>query len=91
MCGIQPSTKNDNLETKFNDRNQVDDDGLGGGFLSLNLSFSANTFSNIGVYNLFQDNEEQAWLDKIDRRFNWFKKNLIEFEVVSCSNDFFLF
>jgi len=29
---------------------------------------------------MFQDNEEQAWLDKIERRFNWFKKNLIEFE-----------
>lgn len=29
---------------------------------------------------MFQDNEEQAWLDKIERRFTWFKKNLIEFE-----------
>jgi len=29
---------------------------------------------------MFQDNEEQAWLDKVDRRFNWFKKSLIEFE-----------
>ena len=35
----------------------------------------------------FQDNEEQAWLDKIERRFTWFKKNLIEFEVLILSHD----
>jgi len=29
---------------------------------------------------MFQDNEDQAWLDKIDRRYNWLKKHLIEFE-----------
>ncbi|XP_015792106.1 vacuolar protein sorting-associated protein 53 homolog [Tetranychus urticae] len=29
---------------------------------------------------LFQDNQDLAWLDKIDKRYNWLKKHLIEFE-----------
>lgn len=29
---------------------------------------------------LFQDNQDTAWLDKIDKRFNWLKKHLINFE-----------
>lgn len=29
---------------------------------------------------LFQDNQEVAWLDKMDRRYAWIKRNLIEFE-----------
>lgn len=29
---------------------------------------------------LFQDNQDLAWLDKVDKRFNWLKKHLIEFE-----------
>ena len=29
---------------------------------------------------MWQDNEEQAWLDKVDKRYNWLKRHLIEFE-----------
>ena len=29
---------------------------------------------------MIQDNEDQAWLDKIDKRYNWLKRHLIEFE-----------
>ncbi|XP_074604263.1 vacuolar protein sorting 53 [Brevipalpus obovatus] len=29
---------------------------------------------------LFQDNQDLAWLDKIEKRFSWFKKHLVEFE-----------
>src|SRR5699024_4400610 len=29
---------------------------------------------------LFQDNQDIAWLDKIDKRFAWLKKHLIVFE-----------
>ena len=29
---------------------------------------------------LFQENQEISWLDKIDKRFNWIKKQLVEFE-----------
>ncbi|XP_054154462.1 vacuolar protein sorting-associated protein 53 homolog [Oppia nitens] len=29
---------------------------------------------------LFQENQEISWLDKIDKRFNWIKKHLVEFE-----------
>ena len=39
---ILPNTKDDNLEIKCNNRNQVDDKimwGLGGGFLSLHSSY----------------------------------------------------
>ena len=43
---ISTSTKDNNLEVKSNNKNQVDDEivrGLGEGFLSLNSSLSANT------------------------------------------------
>ncbi|XP_012253433.2 vacuolar protein sorting-associated protein 53 homolog [Athalia rosae] len=29
---------------------------------------------------LFDDNQDSAWLDKIDRRYAWIKKHLLEFE-----------
>ncbi|XP_067145474.1 vacuolar protein sorting-associated protein 53 homolog isoform X2 [Centruroides vittatus] len=29
---------------------------------------------------IFQENQDAAWLDKIDRRYSWLKKHLIEFE-----------
>ena len=29
---------------------------------------------------LFQENQDTAWLDKVDKRFNWLKKHLINFE-----------
>lgn len=29
---------------------------------------------------LFQENQDISWLDKVDKRFNWLKKHLIEFE-----------
>ena len=29
---------------------------------------------------LFSIGEDDAWLDKVDRRYNWLKKHLIEFE-----------
>lgn len=29
---------------------------------------------------LFQENQDIAWLDKIDKRFTWLKKHLLEFE-----------
>ncbi|CAM1308632.1 VPS53 (predicted), partial [Pycnogonum litorale] len=29
---------------------------------------------------LFQENQDCAWLDKIDRRYTWLKKHLLEFE-----------
>ena len=29
---------------------------------------------------LFQENQDVAWLDKIDKRFTWLKKHLMEFE-----------
>ena len=29
---------------------------------------------------LFQDKEDVAWLDKIDRRYAWLKRALVEFE-----------
>jgi hypothetical protein len=29
---------------------------------------------------LFAENQEQAWLDKVERRYSWLKKHLIEFE-----------
>lgn len=29
---------------------------------------------------LFQDNQDLAWLDKIDKRYSWFKKHLVDFE-----------
>ncbi|ESO10106.1 hypothetical protein HELRODRAFT_72764 [Helobdella robusta] len=29
---------------------------------------------------LFADDQEEAWLDKIDHRYSWLKKNLMEFE-----------
>lgn len=29
---------------------------------------------------LFQDNQDLAWLDQIEKRYSWFKKHLVEFE-----------
>ena len=29
---------------------------------------------------LFQANQDISWLDKVDKRFNWFKKHLVQFE-----------
>ena len=29
---------------------------------------------------LFEENQENSWLDKIDRRYSWIKKTLTEFE-----------
>jgi hypothetical protein len=29
---------------------------------------------------LFQENQDISWLDKVDKRFNWLKKHLIDFE-----------
>jgi hypothetical protein len=29
---------------------------------------------------LFQENQDTAWLDKIDRRYVWLKRHLLEFE-----------
>lgn len=30
---------------------------------------------------LFDENQDYAWLDKIDRRYTWIKKHLLDFEV----------
>ena len=29
---------------------------------------------------MFSSGEDDAWLDRVDRRYNWLKKHLIEFE-----------
>lgn len=29
---------------------------------------------------LFQESEENAWLDRIDRRYTWIKRHLLSFE-----------
>jgi len=29
---------------------------------------------------LFQENQDTAWLDKVDKRYAWLKKHLLEFE-----------
>lgn len=33
---------------------------------------------------LFEENQENSWLDKIDRRYSWIKRSLAEFEEKFC-------
>lgn len=40
--------------------------------------FLKHELSEYGV--LFEENQENSWLDKIDRRYSWIKKSLGEFE-----------
>jgi vacuolar protein sorting-associated protein 53 len=40
--------------------------------------FLKHELSEYGV--LFEENQENSWLDKIDRRYSWIKRNLGEFE-----------